>query len=61
MVVMFVIAAVIEGYFTPLNIATNLKLFFAAITGILFIVYILGTKRKEKENRGVSPHTPRNF
>lgn len=45
MAVMLIIAAVIEGYFTPLNIPAEYKLFFAALTGILFIGYIVGTRR----------------
>ncbi|MCL2839625.1 MAG: stage II sporulation protein M [Defluviitaleaceae bacterium] len=38
-VAMLVIAAVIEGFFTPLGINPWLKLTFAALTGIGFIVY----------------------
>ncbi|MBC8060682.1 MAG: stage II sporulation protein M [Clostridiaceae bacterium] len=38
-VFMLIIAAIIEGFFTPLNIFPEVKLFFAAITGIILIVY----------------------
>jgi len=47
MVIMFLIAAVIEGYFTPLWISAYAKLAFAAITGILFFVYIIFAGRKK--------------
>ena len=38
-VVMLVIAAVIEGFFTPLAIAPEFKLVFAATTGVAFVAY----------------------
>ena len=38
-VVMLVIAAVIEGFFTPLAIAPEFKLVFAATTGVVFVAY----------------------
>ena len=38
-VTMLVVAAVIEGFFTPLAIPPEFKLFFAAITGIAFVAY----------------------
>lgn len=36
---MLVIAGIIEGFFTPLNISEISKLIFAAISGVLLIVY----------------------
>lgn len=36
---MLIIAGIIEGFFTPLNISEELKLTFAIITAILLIVY----------------------
>lgn len=38
-VIMLVIAGIIEGFFTPLDISANIKLLFAAITAIILIVY----------------------
>jgi len=40
-VAMLVIAAVIEGFFTPLAISSWAKLAFAALTGIVFFVYCM--------------------
>ena len=39
-VVILIIAAIIEGYFTPLDIMAEFKLVFAALTGVLFVAYI---------------------
>jgi uncharacterized membrane protein SpoIIM required for sporulation len=36
---MLIIAGIIEGFFTPLNIGVELKLSFAGITAVLLIVY----------------------
>jgi len=49
-VVMLIIAAIIEGYFTPLDISARLKLSFAVLTGILFVAYIAGTRQKQCVN-----------
>lgn len=38
-VFMLVIAGIIEGFFTPLNIASELKLIFTAITAVILTVY----------------------
>lgn len=38
-VVMLVIAGIIEGFFTPLNIPAPSKLIFAAVTGVILLVY----------------------
>jgi uncharacterized membrane protein SpoIIM required for sporulation len=38
-VFMLIIAGIIEGFFTPLNIFVGTKLLFAAITAIVWIVY----------------------
>ena len=38
-VFMLIIAGIIEGFFTPLNIFAGTKLIFAAITGLILIVY----------------------
>lgn len=38
-VVMLVIAGIIEGFFTPLDIPAASKLIFAAVTGVILIVY----------------------
>ena len=38
-IVMLVIAAIIEGFFTPLGIPAEFKLVFAATTGIGFVAY----------------------
>lgn len=38
-VVLLVIAAIIEGFFTPLEIGEDIKLIFAAFAGILLILY----------------------
>lgn len=49
-VVMLVIAGIIEGFFTPLNIPAVSKLVFAAVTGVILIVYFAipyVVKRKE--------------
>ena len=51
-VVMLIIAAVIEGFFTPLAIAAEFKLVFAATTGIAFVAYctLLGGKKPNHAN-----------
>ena len=36
---MLIIAGIIEGFFTPLNISAISKLIFAAITGVILILY----------------------
>jgi len=54
MAVMLIIAAVIEGYFTPLNIPAIYKLSFATLTGILFVAYILGTRQNKNNNQDSS-------
>jgi len=46
-VIMLVIAAVIEGFFTPLPISPMAKLVFAAITGVGFFVYCYKKERKQ--------------
>ena len=48
-VVMLVIAAIIEGFFTPLAIAAEFKLVFAATTGVVFVAYctLLGGGKPE--------------
>lgn len=49
-VVMLIIAGIIEGFFTPLNIPATSKLVFAAVTGVILIVYFAipyMVKRKE--------------
>lgn len=38
-VVMLVIAGIIEGFFTPLDIPASSKLLFAAVTGVILIIY----------------------
>lgn len=38
-ILMLVIAGVIEGFFTPLNISEEIKLIFAAITAVLLSLY----------------------
>lgn len=38
-IIMLIIAGIIEGFYTPLNISESIKLIFAGITGILLIVY----------------------
>ena len=38
-VIMLVVAAIIEGFFTPLAIAAEFKLVFAATTGVVFAAY----------------------
>ena len=38
-VFMLIIAGLIEGFFTPLNIFDGTKLLFAAITGLILVVY----------------------
>lgn len=38
-VFMLVIAGIIEGFFTPLNISADIKLAFAAVTAIILAVY----------------------
>lgn len=40
-VIMLIIAGIIEGFFTPLPISAAIKLLFAAVTGLLLVVYIL--------------------
>lgn len=37
---MLIIAGIIEGFFTPLNISPSLKLIFAAITAIILTIYL---------------------
>ena len=44
-VVMLVIAALIEGFFTPLPISPEMKIAFAVLTGVLFLGYIYNGKR----------------
>ena len=48
-VVMLVFAAIIEGFFTPLAIAPEFKLIFAATTGVVFVAYctLLGGGKPE--------------
>ena len=48
-VTMLVIAAVIEGFFTPLAIPAEFKLVFAATTGVAFVAYctLLGGGKPE--------------
>ncbi|HEY5563235.1 MAG TPA: stage II sporulation protein M [Clostridiaceae bacterium] len=36
---MLIIAGIIEGFFTPLNIYSSTKLIFAAISGVILIIY----------------------
>lgn len=38
-IVMLIVAGIIEGFFTPMKIPATSKLFFAAITAIVLIVY----------------------
>ena len=40
-VIMLVIAGLIEGFFTPQNISAEIKLLFAALSGVLVILYFL--------------------
>ena len=53
-IAMLVVAAFIEGFFTPLAIPPEFKLVFAAVTGIAFVAYcfLLSSERLKNENRG---------
>ena len=48
-VTMLVIAAIIEGFFTPLAIPAEFKLVFAAITGIAFVAYCFLLQKDETD------------
>ena len=45
-VIMLIIGGLIEGFFTPLPIEPELKIIFAAITGIGFYAFILWRRRE---------------
>ena len=49
-VAMLVVAAFIEGFFTPLAIPPEFKLIFAAVTGIAFIAYCFLLSLPKKSN-----------
>ena len=48
-IAILVIAAIIEGFFTPLSIPPEFKLVFAAITGIVFVAYCFLLQNKPEE------------
>lgn len=52
-VVMLVVAGIIEGFFTPLNIDAGIKLLFALLTAVLLGIYIMipysGFKSEKKK------------
>ncbi|MDR1688508.1 MAG: stage II sporulation protein M [Clostridiales bacterium] len=51
LMLMLVIAGLIEGFFTPLNIADELKIVFALVTLLLLLVYLIFAGRFSKSSK----------
>lgn len=52
---MLVVAAIVEAFFSPLNIREDFKLSVAGVIGILLYSYLLLAGRKTKEEKATAP------